>query len=312
MSYRYKGATYYALFKVGGKQIRRSWKDPTWNGSAAASGNFATTSTTRQPSGRSSPSTTWPPATSIPFAANLPRSNIRKTPSASCSPIGPRAAPRDLFKIRRSHIETWLAAYSGKASSTVNDYISNVQGCPRNQGHTKTLEPPSGPAPPPLAGSLRAAGFRTAPIPRSACPLDHQSIHPRRGSPKARKTRRLGPDPCHARQCTSRPLPREIPEQGTGAVLQTVETLGRFRKMGLVPSQGHRHRKPERNNLGRVCGSIPVERAEGLPGKTKNCGKTLRTKPESRLGIWKGTGRRELQRVQRVQPDGFFPCRWFR
>ena len=30
-------------------------------------------------------------------------------------------------QIRRSHVETWIAAYKGKAASTVNDYIATAR-----------------------------------------------------------------------------------------------------------------------------------------------------------------------------------------
>jgi integrase len=39
----------------------------------------------------------------------------------------PKNAPRELAKIRRSHVEAWIASYKGKAAATVNDYIATVR-----------------------------------------------------------------------------------------------------------------------------------------------------------------------------------------
>ncbi|MEO6053705.1 MAG: tyrosine-type recombinase/integrase [Chthoniobacterales bacterium] len=39
----------------------------------------------------------------------------------------PKDAPRALAKIRRSHVETWIASYKKKAASTVNDYIATAR-----------------------------------------------------------------------------------------------------------------------------------------------------------------------------------------
>jgi integrase len=125
--YRYKGATYYALFKVGGKQIRRSLetsdlelarrrvrqlRNDLDNSTAARSKLTLDDMAARYlDTVRGKPST-------VKHKGNAVRLLLSDWP---------QDAPRDLFKIRRSHLETWLAAYKGKASSTVNDYISTAR-----------------------------------------------------------------------------------------------------------------------------------------------------------------------------------------
>lgn len=122
--YRYKGETYYALFKVAGKQIRRSLettdpelarrrvrqlRDEMENSAAARS-----KTTLEQMAARYLETVRGRPST-ISHKGNAIRMMLRDWP---------KDAPREISKIRRSHIETWIAAYKGKAAATVNDYIA--------------------------------------------------------------------------------------------------------------------------------------------------------------------------------------------
>ncbi|PTX93829.1 hypothetical protein DB345_19830 [Spartobacteria bacterium LR76] len=125
--YRYKGDTYYALLKLGGKQIRRSLETTD-----------ADLARRRLRQLRSELETTTAARTKISLDQMAARyaETVRGKPSTVKHKLNavrllladwPKDAPRELFKIRRSHVETWIASYKGKAASTVNDYIATAR-----------------------------------------------------------------------------------------------------------------------------------------------------------------------------------------
>ncbi len=122
--YRYKGGTYYALFKLQGKQIRRSLetfdlelarrKLRQLRGDVEISDAVRTKLTLDEMSGRYLQTVRGRPST-VTHKHNAIRLMLQDWP---------QTAPRELAKIRRSHVEMWIAKYEDKAAATVNDYIA--------------------------------------------------------------------------------------------------------------------------------------------------------------------------------------------
>jgi hypothetical protein len=125
--YQYKGNPYYALFKVGGKQIRRSLETTDLE---------LARQLVRQLRNEMEISSAAREKVSLEEMAERYLRTVRGRPS-TVSQKGnairmmlrdwPQNAPRDLAKIRRSHIETWIASYKKKAAATVNDYIATAR-----------------------------------------------------------------------------------------------------------------------------------------------------------------------------------------
>jgi len=125
--YRYRGATYYALFKLGGKQIRRSLETEdlalarrrlrALRNDTEVSGSALTRLTLDDMAARYL-ETIRGRASTVVHKKNAIRLMLKDWPED---------APRELAKIRRSHIEKWIASYKGKAGSTVNDYIATAR-----------------------------------------------------------------------------------------------------------------------------------------------------------------------------------------
>jgi len=125
--YRYKEETYYALFKLAGKQIRRSLETGDLElarrrvrqlrGEIEISKAARTKLSMEEMAQRYLGTVRGRPST-VSHKGNAIRMMLRDWP---------KDAPRDLAKIRRSHIEKWITSYKGKAAATVNDYIATVR-----------------------------------------------------------------------------------------------------------------------------------------------------------------------------------------
>ena len=125
--YRYKGGAYYALFKVDGKQIRRSLETADLELARRL---------LRQLRNDMEVSNAARIKLTLDEMAARYLETIRGRPSTVVHKNNairlllkdwPKDAPRELAKIRRSHVETWVASYKGKAASTVNDYIATAR-----------------------------------------------------------------------------------------------------------------------------------------------------------------------------------------
>lgn len=125
--YRYREGTYYALFKLGGKQIRRSLETGdlalarrrlrALRNEAEVSDSVRTKLTLDHMAARYLETVRGRPSTVV-HKNNAIRLMLRDWP---------KDAPRELAKIRRFHIETWIASYKDKAAATVNDYIATAR-----------------------------------------------------------------------------------------------------------------------------------------------------------------------------------------
>jgi len=125
--YRYRGAAYYALFKLGGKQIRRSLETGdlelarrrlrALRNEAEVSNSVRTKLTLDQMAARYLETVRGRPSTVV-HKQNAIRLMLKDWP---------KEAPRELAKIRRSHVEAWIASYKDKAAATVNDYIATAR-----------------------------------------------------------------------------------------------------------------------------------------------------------------------------------------
>jgi len=125
--YRYKGDTYYALFKIAGKQIRRSLE---------ASDLEHARRLARQLRNEIETSSAARSKTSLKEMTDRYLETVRGRPSTVKHKENairlmlkdwPKDAPHELAKIRRSHVETWVASYKAKAAATVNEYIATAR-----------------------------------------------------------------------------------------------------------------------------------------------------------------------------------------
>ncbi len=125
--YRYKGAKYYTLVKVAGKQIRRSLETTDLAVARRLLRQFRTDLEI---------SAAVRSKLTLEEMASRYLETVRGRPSTVTHKRHairmllkdwPKGAPRELAKIRRSHIETWVANYEDKAGSTVNEYLVAVR-----------------------------------------------------------------------------------------------------------------------------------------------------------------------------------------